>query len=85
MMVQLYIAVPGGSDGKESACSVEDLGSISGWGRSHGEGNGNPLQYPCLENPMDRVWQATVLEVARVRHDSDQSTTILLFIHFFEI
>ena len=45
---------PDGSVGKESACSVGDLGSIPGLGRSPGEGNGNPLQYPCLENPMDR-------------------------------
>ena len=45
---------PGGSDGKASAYSVEDLGSISGLGRSSGEGNGNSLQYSCLENPMDR-------------------------------
>ena len=45
---------PGGSDGKESACNVEDQGSIPGSGRSPGEGNGNPLQYSCLENPMDR-------------------------------
>ena len=43
----------GGSDGKASAYSVGDLGSIPGWGRSSGEGNGNPLQYSCLENPMD--------------------------------
>ena len=45
---------PGGSDGKESACSVGGLGSTPGSGRSPGEGNGNPLQYSCLENPMDR-------------------------------
>ena len=44
---------PGGSDGKASACNVEDLGSIPGLGGSHGEGNGNPLQHSCLENPMD--------------------------------
>ena len=42
---------PGSSVGKESACIVEDLGLISGLGRSPGEGNGNPLQYSCLENP----------------------------------
>ena len=42
---------PGGSDGKASAYSVGDLGSIPGSGRSPGEGNGNPLQYSCLENP----------------------------------
>ena len=43
---------PGGSDGKASAYSAGDLGSIPGSGRSSGEGNGNPLQYSCLENPM---------------------------------
>jgi len=47
------------ADGKESACSAGDLGSISGLGRSPGEGNGNPLQYSCLQNSMDRgAWQA---------------------------
>ena len=52
---------PGGSFGKDSAYSAEDLGSIPGSGRSPGEGNGNPLQYSCLGNPMDRVaWWATV-------------------------
>ena len=45
---------PGGPDGKESACSAGDLGSIPGSGRSPGEGNGNPLQYSCLEYSMDR-------------------------------
>ena len=49
--------LPGGSDGKASAYSAGDLGSIPGLGRAPGEGNGNPLKYPCLENPMDRgVW-----------------------------
>ena len=43
-----------GSDGKASACNVVDLGSTPGSGRSPGEENGNPLQYSCLENPMDR-------------------------------
>ena len=48
---------PGGSVGKESAQNAGDLGSIPGSGRSPGEGNGNPLQYPCLENPMEgRAW-----------------------------
>ena len=42
---------PGGSDGKESACNVGDLGSIPGLGRFPGGGHGNPLQYSCLENP----------------------------------
>ena len=52
--------VPGGSDGKESACNAGDLGLIPGLGRSPGEGNGNPLQYSCLGNSMDRgAWWAT--------------------------
>ena len=56
-----YTRVSSGSDGKEPVCSAEDLGLISGLGRSPGEGNGNPLQYSCLENPMDRgAWRATV-------------------------
>ena len=45
---------PGGSDGKASVYNAGDPGSIPGLGRSPGEGNGNPLQYSCLENPMDR-------------------------------
>ena len=49
--------VPGGSDGKVSVYNAGYLGSIPGLGRIPGEGNGNPLQYPCLENPMDgRAW-----------------------------
>ena len=57
---------PGGLDGKESACNVEDLGSIPGWGRSLGEGNGNPFQYSCLKNHMDRgTWRATVHGVTK--------------------
>ena len=58
---------PGDSEGQESACSVGDLGSTPGLGSSPGEGNGNALQYSCLENPMDRaVWWATVPEVAEL-------------------
>ena len=64
-----YVSFPRSSVSKESACSAGDLGSIPGLGRSLGEGNGNPLQYSCLENPMDRgAWQATVHGVSRVRH-----------------
>ena len=56
---------PGGSDGKASACNAGGTGSISGLGRSPGEGNSNPLQYSCLENLMDRgAWWATVRGVA---------------------
>ena len=48
------------------ACNARDLGSIPGAERSPGEGNGNPLQYSCLDNPMDReVWQATVHSVPK--------------------
>ena len=57
---------PGGSDGKASACNTEDLGWIPGPERSPGKGNGTPLQYFCLENPMDRrAWWATVHGVAK--------------------
>ena len=59
---------PCGSDGKESACNAGDPGSIPGLGRSPGEGNGNPLQYSCLENLMDRgAWRATVHGVTKSR------------------
>ena len=58
---------PGGSDGKESTCNLGDLCSVPGSGRSPEEGNGNPLQYSCLENPMDRAWWATVHGVAKSR------------------
>ena len=50
----LYLGFPDGSEGKASACNAGDLGSIPGSGRSPRERNGNPLQYSCLENPMDR-------------------------------
>ena len=57
-----------GSDGKEFACNAGDPGSIPGLGRSCGERNGNPLQYSCLENPIDRgVWGATVHGVEKSR------------------
>ena len=57
--------LPGGSDGKAFAFNEGDLGSIPGLGRSPGEGNGNPLQYSCLENSMDEgAWWATVHRVA---------------------
>ena len=61
---------PGVSDGKASACNVGDLSSIPGLGRYPGEGNGNPLQYSCLENSMHRrPWLATVHRVASVGHN----------------
>ena len=70
-MILLFITLKisgfsGGSDGKESACNALDPGSITGLGRSPGEGNGNSLQYSCVENPMDRgAWQAAVHGVAK--------------------
>ena len=61
-----HMGFPGSSDGKEFACSVEDWGLIPGSGRSPGEGNGNPLQYSCLENPTDGgAWQPTVHGVTK--------------------
>ena len=61
---------PEGSHGKAFACSAGDRVLIPGLGRSPGEGNGNPLQYACLENPMDRgAWQATVHGVTRVGYN----------------
>ena len=61
---------PSGSDGKEFACNAGDLGSVPGLERFHGEENGYPLQYYCLENPMNRgAWQARVYGIARVGHD----------------
>ena len=61
---------PGGSDSKVSAYNAGDLGSIPGLGRSPEEGNGTPLQYSFLENPMDGgAWQATSMGLQRVRHD----------------
>ena len=61
----------GGSEGKESACKAGDLGSIPGSERAPGEGNGNPLQYSCLENPMDREASCRLQSMGsqRVRHN----------------
>ena len=57
--LQTLLGFPGSSAGKESACSAGDLGLISGLGRSSRGRDGNPLQYSCLENPMDReAWWA---------------------------
>ena len=62
----VLLGLPGGSDGKASACNAGDLGSIPGSGRAPGEGNGEPLQHSCLENPME-AWPATVHGVTKSR------------------
>ena len=62
------LSEPGGSGSKESACQEGDMGLIPGSGRSPGGGNGNPLQYSCLVNPLDRgAWRATVYGVPKSR------------------
>ena len=71
------MSFPCSSDGKESACSAGDPGSIPGSGRYAGEGNSNPVQYSCLENPLDRgAWQATVCGVAKSRTQLSNFTLI---------
>ena len=76
------LVFPDGLDGKESACNEEDPGSIPGSGRSPGEGTGNPLQYSCLQNPMDRgAWRAIVHGVAELLDRTD----FHFHIHFPEL
>ena len=68
MQAILLLGFPGGSEVKVSACNAGDLGLIPGLGRSPGEGNSYPLQYSCLENPMDGgAWWTTVHGVAKSR------------------
>ena len=68
LTILISVGFPGGSEVKASACKAGDPGSIPRSGRSAGEGNGNPLQYSCLENPMDRrAWQVTVHGVGKSR------------------
>ena len=70
---------PGGSELKASTCNAGDLGSIPGSGRPPGEGNGNPLQYSCLENPMDGGdWWATVHGVTKSRTRLSDLTDFLV-------
>ena len=62
----VFLGFPGGSDSKESACNAGDLGLIPGLGRFPRGGHGSPLQYSCLENPMDRgAWGAAVRGVVK--------------------
>ena len=75
---ELYLSLcasPGGSESEESACNARDPGSIPESGRSPREGNGNPLQYSCLENSMNRGdWLATVYGIAE--SDATESSTV---------
>ena len=66
LSIPVFLGFPGGSHGKESACNAGDLGLIPGLGRFPGGGHGNPLQYSCLENSMDRgAWWVTVHGVTK--------------------
>ena len=84
------VGFPGGSEDKAFAYNAGDPGSIPGLGRSPGEGNGNPLQYSCLKNPMDRgAWQATVHGVTKSQtrlndftHTVGLNAMILVFFFF---
>ena len=77
--------LPGGSDGKESACNAGDPGSIPGLEGSPGEGHGKPLQYSCLENSMDRGdWRATVHDVAKSWTRLKRLRTCVLFSLVFD-
>ena len=68
--MRLYMYFPGGSVVKNPPANAVDMGLIPGWGRFPGGGNGNPLQYSCWDNPMDRgAWQARVHGVQRAGHD----------------
>ena len=69
----MTLGFPGGSAGKESSCNAGDLGSIPGLGRSPGEGNGHPLQYSGLENPMDCISNISeVLLTVQITHLGDR-------------
>ena len=75
---------PSGSDGKASAYHVGDLGLIPGSGRSPGEGNGNLLQYTCLENPMDGgAWQATVHRVTKSQTRLNDFASLCIYLIYF--
>ena len=85
--VMLLCGLPFSSNGKEPACDAGDQGSIPGLGSSSEEGNGNPLQYSCLENSMDReAWRATVFGVAKNRTQlSDLTHNTHITYHHLEL
>ena len=75
--IQLYMGFPGGSVIKNLPANAGDMGLIPRWGRSPGEGNGNPLQYSCLGNSMDRgAWQATVHGAAKELDPTYTTTSV---------
>ena len=81
--LEYTLGFPAGSEVKASACNAGDPGSIPGSGRSSGEGNGNPLQYSCLENPMDRgAWYPIVHGVPKSRTQWSSFTWLDLTIHY---
>ena len=81
--IQASLVVP---VSKESTCNAGDLDLIPGLGRSPGEGNGNPLQYSCLGNPMDRgAWQATVYVVTRDGHDLVTKLPLYIYIYMYKL
>ena len=74
-----FLGFPGGLEGKVSACNAGDPGLIPESGRSPGEGNGTPLQYSCLENPMDRgPWEAAIPESGRSPGEGNGTPTPVL-------
>ena len=75
----MCIDFPGGSDGKVSVYNAGDLGSIPGSGKFPGEGNGNPLQYSCLENPMHRGAWCWLLSMGLQRVGHDWATSLCFF------
>ena len=75
-----FLGFPGGSKVKVSACNAGDLGSIPGLGRAPGEGNGNPLHYSCLGNPLDRgAWQVIVHVVAKTQTQLSMHKQAIIF------
>ena len=82
VLISEVVGFPGGSEVKASACNAGDLCLIPGLGRSSGEGNGNPLQYSCLENPMDGgAWWVTVHGVT----ESDRTEPLSLSLYGYLI
>ena len=74
---------PGGSDGKETACNAGNQGLVPELGRPPGEGSGNPLQYSCMEDSMDRgAWQATVHSVGKESNMTEQLTLGVFLLHY---